>query len=252
MSHSSKDPADGGREEHSHVKQTLTESAYKLLKRLILEGKLQEGLFLSEKSILREYGMGRTPFREACNRLHHEELLEVVPRRGYMVRKMSFLQVRDFFELRLLIESIVAELAAVRATPERIDELAQLANPEIAGEDQDKRFGQIIEANRRFHICLAQSTGNKELLKLVTRILEGSERISYIELRAARFQATDLAKYHLPLVEAIRNHDPLIARKAIVEDIANAQLSAFGRDFWMAERGSVLPVSVGSRETATQ
>lgn len=223
-------------------KQTLTEAAYKLLKKLILERKVPEGVFLSEATILRQYGIGRTPFREACNRLHHEELLEVVPRRGYMVRTMSFLQVRDFFELRLLIESVVAELAVVRATPERLEELAQLASPEIPDGEQDKRFAFIIEANRRFHVCLAKCTGNQELLKLVTRILEGSERISYIELSAARFQAADLARYHLPLVEAIRRRDPLGARKAIIDDISDAQVSTLGQDFWNEERAPLLPV----------
>jgi len=61
-------------------KRTLTEEAYEVIKRGIQRGEIGEGAFLSEGEVRRKYGIGRTPFREACNRLHHEQLLEVVPR----------------------------------------------------------------------------------------------------------------------------------------------------------------------------
>ena len=62
--------------------QTKTEKAYQAIKRAIVKGELSEGTFLSESDVIQKYGVGRTPFREACNRLIHEGLLEVVPRRG--------------------------------------------------------------------------------------------------------------------------------------------------------------------------
>lgn len=228
------------------LKETLTEAAYKLLKKNILEGRIAEGVFLSEAAILKGLGIGRTPFREACNRLHHDELLEVVSRRGYMVRKMSFVQARDFFELRILTESIVAELAAIRGTAEQIDELGRLAEPEL----RSSLPAQFIAANQAFHVHLANMTGNQELVKVVTKILERSERISYLELRSARFQAEDLAKYHVPLAEAVRARDTVRARAAIIDDIAVAQMNAMGRDFWNSERESLLPSILTAEKAA--
>ncbi len=96
---------------------TLVEHAYRLMKHAILRGELPEGSFLREAEILARYEIGRTPFREACNRLHNEQLLEVVPRRGYFVPELSFRAVRDLLETRIVLEGIAAELAALRGGP---------------------------------------------------------------------------------------------------------------------------------------
>jgi DNA-binding GntR family transcriptional regulator len=222
-----------------HENKTLAETAFTVLKRAILQGRFPEGQFLSEAQILKEYGIGRTPFREACNRLHHEELLEAVPRRGYLVPKMSFRQVRDFFEFRLLIEGTAAELAALRASADQANELLRLATP-APGAPGEVPFEQVIEANRAFHLAVARATGNQEILKLVTRILERNERVSYIELNTARMNYADLARMHVPIVEAIGRHEPAKARAAMVQDITDAQLSAFGRDFWSRDQEPAL------------
>src|SRR3954463_6406888 len=102
---------------------TLADRAYGLLKHGILHGEFPEGEFLKESDILGRYSIGRTPFREACNRLHNEQLLAVVPRRGYFVPELSFRGVRDLLETRIILEGIAAELAAVRAEPAEIDQL---------------------------------------------------------------------------------------------------------------------------------
>src|SRR6201996_8775720 len=102
---------------------TLVDRAYRLLKHGILHGEFPEGSFLTESAILSRCSIGRTPFREACNRLHNEQLLEVVPRRGYLVPELSFRGVRDLLETRILIEGMAAELAAYRAQPEQVEEM---------------------------------------------------------------------------------------------------------------------------------
>src|SRR5436309_14584336 len=124
----------GRNSKRSAPMRTLTEKAYLCIKEGIVRGEIEEGVFLTEKEIMKRYRIGRTPFREACNRLHHEHLLEVVPRRGYLVPEMSLQEVRDLFELRVLVEGAIAELAATRANAWEIDELAQLA-------DQRSSFG---------------------------------------------------------------------------------------------------------------
>src|SRR5947199_8769125 len=102
---------------------TLVEHAYRLIKHGILRGEFPEGSFLNEAEILTHCGIGRTPFREACNRLHNEQLLEVLPRRGYFVPELSFRTVRDLLEARAVLEGVAAELAALRAEPAEVDAL---------------------------------------------------------------------------------------------------------------------------------
>src|SRR6266446_9229971 len=113
-------PSDSG-------KLTQTETAYAALKKAILRGEIEEGVFLSESAIMHRYGIGRTPFREACNRLHDERLLEVVPRRGYLVPEVSYQAVGAIFETRLILEGAIAELACERATERDLEDLDGLA-----------------------------------------------------------------------------------------------------------------------------
>src|SRR3954453_14922112 len=92
--------------------ETQTEDVYRRLKDAIIRGLLPERAFLSEAELCKKFKVGRTPLREACNRLHHDRLIEVVPRRGYLVTELNFRDVRDFFEARMLLETMAVQLAA--------------------------------------------------------------------------------------------------------------------------------------------
>jgi DNA-binding GntR family transcriptional regulator len=195
-----------------------------------VRGEIEEGVFLSEKEIMKRYRIGRTPFREACNRLHHEHLLEVVPRRGYLVPEMSLQEVRDLFELRVLVEGAVAELAALRASPKEIDELARVAGqnsaPGLPGNGDNNR----AEANTQFHLRLASMAHNRELLRLDRSVLERTRRLAYNVARSigAQGQEMSLENLHMPVVDAIRRRDRAAARQAIIHDIQQAQTILVG------------------------
>jgi DNA-binding GntR family transcriptional regulator len=209
---------------------TKTDRAYHALKRAIVKGELAAGSFLSESDVIRRYGVGRTPFREACNRLIHEGLLEVVPRRGYMVPELSFHDVRDLFELRVVLESAIIHLATVRASQEDIRELARLAaDVPKRRKDGTNGFEVIVDANRKFHLKLAETTRNRELERLLASVLERTERVMFIELRVTKFNEDAFKVIHEPIIEAMKRHDVNAAREALLHDIAQAQDATFGR-----------------------
>lgn len=209
--------------------QTKTEKAYQALKRAIVKGELSEGTFLSESEVVKKYGVGRTPFREACNRLIHKGLLEIVPRRGYLVPELSFRGVRDLFELRVLLESAIIELATVRASEEEIDELARISVDILNNPKSTHEFERIIKANARFHLHLAKATRNQELQKLLASVLERTERVMYMELRLTKFDQSAFKMIHEPIIEAMRKRDVAAAHAALLRDISQAQDATFGR-----------------------
>jgi DNA-binding GntR family transcriptional regulator len=209
--------------------QTKTAKAYQAIKRAIVKGELSEGTFLSESDVIQKYGVGRTPFREACNRLIHEGLLEVVPRRGYLVPELSFHGVRDLFELRVVLESAIIELATVRASDEDIEELTRLAAEVPRRRKAINGFETIIEANALFHKQLAKTTRNQELQRLLASVLERTERVMYVELRFTKFDEDAFKMIHEPIIEAMRKRDVGAARDALLRDIAQAQDATFGR-----------------------
>jgi DNA-binding GntR family transcriptional regulator len=209
-------------------KPTLTEKAYHSIKRAILLGTIGEGTFLSESEIRRTFGIGRTPFREACNRLHNEQFLEVVPHRGYFVPELSFRTVHDLFEVRLVLEGAIAELAALRAKPDQLKELEAAERLILLCTDSSNDYEEVVKKNSDFHLCLAKMTQNRELVELARRILEHTERLSYLEYRGAGYKKQMTRKLHGPILEAIRKRDPAAARKAVLNDITQAQVLTSG------------------------
>jgi len=209
---------------------TLTEKAYLCIKEGIVRSEIEEGVFLSEKEIMKRYQIGRTPFREACNRLHHEHLLEVVPRRGYLVPQMSLQEVRDLFEVRVLVEGAVAELAAARATAREIDELTRLADQCLPPSPSRKGANDRAELNIIFHLRLAAMAHNRELMRLENGILERTRRLAYNVAHSigVEGQEMSLQTLHRPIVDAIRRRDRAAARKAVIHDIHQAQTILVG------------------------
>ena len=203
---------------------TMAERAYHAIKEGILKGEIEEGAFLSEMDIRRKCGIGRTPFREACNRLHNEHILEVVPRHGYFVPELSFHAVQDMFETRMVIESAIADLAAARAREPQIQVLEQIARKIESYYKSHADHEKIIAGNTEFHVALARATNNMVLVDLAQRVLERCERLSYLELRQKGGPAKTDAALHWPIIEAIRNKDAVGTRKAVLKDIAEGQV----------------------------
>ncbi len=216
---------------------TLVDRAYRLIKHGILRGEFPEGAFLTESEISSRYAVGRTPFREACNRLHNEQLLEVVPRRGYFVPELSFRGVRDLLELRIVLEGVAAELAALRAEPSEIAALERHYKDALQAARTVNGLDAFIEANQNFHLQIARMTHNRELETLLRGVLERSTRLVYLAASGSKEVPRDIETLLKPVIEAIRKKNAAAAHSAVIADITRGQLNALGRDVWGAAPG---------------
>lgn len=94
---------------------SLRDTAYEAIKQRIIMCVFRPGEALSEAQVAASLGLGRTPVRQAFDRLMRDGLVEVLPRKGIIVRPITQDEVRDMVEVRLLNESFCARLAAERA-----------------------------------------------------------------------------------------------------------------------------------------
>lgn len=211
---------------------TQAERAYRLIKQGLLRGDFAEGTFLRESEILDRLKIGRTPFREACNRLHNEHLLEVVPRRGYFVPEPSYRAVRDLLEARLALEGIAAELAALRSEAAEVNELESLYNEVLRASKSSDSMAALIEANGRFHLQIGRMTHNREIETMLRGLLERSTRLVYMAASSSKEIPRQLERLLKPIVTAIREKDSAAAHRAVVEDIKQGQLNALGTGVW--------------------
>jgi GntR family transcriptional regulator, rspAB operon transcriptional repressor len=227
---------------------TLADRAYRLLKQGILRGEFPEGAFLNEAEILSRYSIGRTPFREACNRLHNEQLLEVVPRRGYFVPEPSFRAVRDLLETRIVLEGAAAELAALRANDADIQVLEECYRSALQAAKSSRKLDALIDANQSFHLQIARMTHNRELEGLLRGVLERCTRLIYLAASSSREIPRDIETLLKPILHAISARDSRAAHDAVVADITRGQLRVLGTDVLgdgTGIRGSSLPAEKG-------
>src|ERR1700722_8974898 len=107
---------------------TLTDRAYRKLEEMIVTLQLSAGTVLSEQVLAVRLKIGRTPIREALQRLARDGLVVIMPRRGIMVSEINLrLQLR-LLEVRRELERLMASLAAERASPEERQEFAEVAD----------------------------------------------------------------------------------------------------------------------------
>lgn len=98
---------------------SLTEKAYRLVEEMIVTLKLEPGKIFSENELSQTINIGRTPLREALQRLANEGLVRVMPRRGMMITEINPAEHFSLLETRRIIDRLIANRAAQRATPEQ-------------------------------------------------------------------------------------------------------------------------------------
>jgi DNA-binding GntR family transcriptional regulator len=206
--------------------ESLTERAYRTLRTAVLRGEFKEGMFLTEADARAKCQIGHTPFREACNRLLHEGLLEAMPQRGYFIPQMSLRKVRNLFETRMLIESQAVELAAVRATSLQIQQMAILLKKRVIHTHPTDPMDALVRANSEFHRALAEMTQNEEIVRVVDNVLDRSARLVY--LSKSDEPNFDVHSLHRPVFNAIRNRNGRLARKLLLLDLQSGQEGLFG------------------------
>ncbi|MDQ3380997.1 MAG: GntR family transcriptional regulator [Actinomycetota bacterium] len=197
--------------------QSLSDRAYYAIRELIVTLELAPGSIVSERELQDRLGVGRTPVREALQRLEGERLVEVYPRRGIFVSNVNVLDLAVLSEVRGVLESFGARLAAERATAaDRETTMTLIADlhglTATAMATTDERL--LIDLDQRIHRHVYQCTHNLFLEATLDGYYMLTLRIWFLVLnRVARLE--EAVKEHLALLEAIRDGDPERAERAM-------------------------------------
>jgi DNA-binding GntR family transcriptional regulator len=171
----------------------------------IQTGVLAPGSWLKQIDLERRYSCGRPDVRRALDRLTQKRIVEHVPNRGYHVFEPDGDRARQVSEIRILLETGVAEKIVENATADAVAELRQLAD----------RFDSVIlngttidlyEANLAFHHTLLSLCGNVELVNLIAEIRQRTSSAPVSQwITRARIQQSSLEHYEM--VDAIAMKD---------------------------------------------
>jgi DNA-binding GntR family transcriptional regulator len=134
------------------------ELAYDYVKSEVLAGRWPEGGFLTEEQVAAALGMSRTPVREAFARLEAEQLLELLPSKGALIRPISYREIVDVMEVRQMIEVFAARRLLERGADISGGLSRLLAEQRSLADRGDAEA--FIECDRRFHTQIVAAAGN--------------------------------------------------------------------------------------------
>lgn len=192
---------------------SLTDRAYRKLEEMIVTLQLAPGAVVSETALSERLGIGRTPIREALQRLARERLIVVLPRRGIMVPEVNIRTQLRLLETRREVERLLARLAAKRATEpmrQRFREIA--AGMESAAKANDDVT--FMRLDREFNMLGLEAAQN-EFAAGAMMLMHGlSRRFWYIHYKeVADMPAT--ARQHADIARAIADGNAEAAGQAV-------------------------------------
>jgi DNA-binding GntR family transcriptional regulator len=194
------------------------------IRRRIVAGAWAQGERLFEDQIATDLGVSRNPVREALQALQAEGFVELEPRRGARVAVVSQQHATELFEVREVLEGLVASLAARRRTE---PDLAAMRAAVAAGEQaaRDGALSALPALNTEFHQLLATTARNTMLAETIQRL---RHLIEWIYSQRIAERAPQSWAEHSEIVEAIAAGEADVAERAARTHIASARAAYLG------------------------
>jgi len=187
------------------VRRPLHDEATERIRDMIVEGLLVAGEWVNESGLCVQLQISRTPLREALKVLAGEGLIELVPRRGARIARLSIREIVDLFEALSGIEGMAAEMAAVRMSASDLELLSQL-QVKIEQRHKTKARLEYFHDNQTLHETIVRFSGNSAIVDIHARLIA--------RLRRARYQAilsesrwSEAVQEHALILAALESRD---------------------------------------------
>lgn len=192
--------------------ETLTEQAYRQLEEEIVTLRLEPGEFLSEYALATSLEIGRTPIREALQRLAREGLVTILPRKGILVSETDPRKQLLVLEVRRELERLLSRMGAQRASEEQRARLREIADgmDRAAKTNDDIAFMRL---DRELNLLISAAAHNDYATRAMRSLHGHSRRFWYLHYK----QAADLplcARLHASQARAIADGEPERAAEA--------------------------------------
>jgi DNA-binding GntR family transcriptional regulator len=196
----------------SERRESLTDRAYKRIEELIVTLQLEPGAVLSESALAQELGIGRTPIREALQRLAREGLVVILPRKGILVSEINPRKQLLVLEVRREVERLLARTGAIRATEEERAQFLRIADGmDRAARDNDDMY--FMRLDHELNMLVSRAAHNEYASRTMGLLHGLSRRFWYMHYK----ESADLplcARLHAKLVRHIALGDPEAAAEA--------------------------------------
>ncbi len=203
---------------------SLTDTAKETLKRAIMKGELHPGPVFSEQAVAAQMGISKTPVHNALLELETKGFVSILPRRGFVVNRLSQQELVELFEYRKALECAVVENLTRNQDPDGLAQLQALLEEHLSS-DNSSDFSRL---DRRFHEKMAELCANRFIIESLSNIWDMVEWLGVNSLRNAmndvhlqdsadRMEHT--RQEHQGLLSAVEQGGPAQAKAAVLHHL---------------------------------
>jgi DNA-binding GntR family transcriptional regulator len=196
---------------------SLQQNAYRELKRRIVTLVYRPGEQINTAGICAQLRIGRTPVHLAIHRLELEGLIDILPRRGVVVRPIDHAEIMEAVEARLLVEPQITALATARASEREFAAIRKALDgiaPHLESGDSEK----FMDADCEFHRLVARCARNRPLSDLLATLHERCMRVYFLSVSRDEHDVR-IMKEHEAIFEALTSRDSAAAAEAMRKHI---------------------------------
>ncbi len=193
--------------------QSLAEQIAENVAQAIIAGDYPPGRRIQEQVLAAKFQVSRGPIREALRILEKEGLVQILPRRGAQVTKLTVEEINDIFEIRASLLGLAAKLATKRNDPEINKKFDQEARRVAASVRNRESADEYVMHTHRMNLFLAESSNNKQLHAMIYSLAKQTLRYSRLGLSTEK-RRQQSAKNWRALVDAVREMRPAEAEEA--------------------------------------
>jgi DNA-binding GntR family transcriptional regulator len=196
------------------------------LRRLILTLELEPGTAVSESALMKRYGWGRTPLREAFQRLAEQSLVQILPRQGVIITPLSVFDFVEMMDAMAMVIGVAASLACKRLSEEEFAYLEEIVSQGEAAEKKHD-FVKVAELDYEFHRALAQATGNRYLSRYLLHLHQVATRFNFAAWKRDGTASQSIGE-HRQILDTLRQREPTAAKAVMLTHIEQARQRVLG------------------------
>lgn len=196
----------------------LYEEVAERLRQRIFSHELPPGTWIDEQALAQDYGISRTPLREALKVLVAEGLVTLKPRRGCYVTEISEQDLDEIYPVMALLEGRCAFEAAQKAGAADLERL-EAVHAELERAASENHIQSFFDANQEFHKVVQEIAGNRWLLQMIQDLRKVLKLTRLHSLTLEGRPQQSLAEHRL-IMAALRSGNAAAAEKAMCDHIA--------------------------------
>jgi GntR family transcriptional regulator, rspAB operon transcriptional repressor len=201
----------------------IRDGVYEKIRADILACVLAPGSRVFENDLAQRYKVSKSPVRDALLRLQEQGLIEVLPRKGYLIRPISIGDAHDLYEMRLLLEKSCVRRACDEASDEGLASLNEFRSVENGD------LAHWVMYNRNFHRRIAELSGNARMAKMAYEVIDQFDRLTFVGVSAGPSAAASekFVAEHCEVIDALQARDRSKVTSLINKHISKSQKQLF-------------------------